>query len=285
MFGYVNIYKDELLVREFNQYKAVYCGLCRTLGKQYGIFSRCILSYDCTFYAVMLIALDGSCPGYEKKICRCNPLKKCTYLKEGSQALPKAAALSVSTVYYKLIDNINDVGGIKRFFYKILKSVAKRWYKKAEKRYPYICHIVGDMSRRQFEAESNPDCHLDLAAEPTAFMLAQLLSREGRTERDKLALKNLGYNLGRWIYLMDAADDLCNDKKCGNFNPFLFYDGEENIKDYCNQVLNECLAQAYSSWNLLSVTCYRGIIDNILLKGLAAKQRNVLFSEEEINDN
>lgn len=108
MFGYVTIYKDELLVREFNEYKSVYCGLCRTLGTEYSKLSRFILSYDCTFYALLLLSLNGECPGYEKKMCRCNPLKKCTYIKNGEDALSKASALSVVSVYFKIVDNISD---------------------------------------------------------------------------------------------------------------------------------------------------------------------------------
>ena len=106
LFGYVTVYKDELLVREFNEYKAVYCGLCKSLGKEYGVLSRAILSYDCTFYALFLLALKGNCPGYEQKMCRCNPLKKCTYIKEGADSLSKAGALSVCSVYFKIIDKI-----------------------------------------------------------------------------------------------------------------------------------------------------------------------------------
>lgn len=281
LFGYVNIYKDELLVREFNEYKAIYCSLCKKLGKEYGVISRFILSYDCTFYAVMLFALKDACPGYEKKICRFNPLKKCTYVKNGEEVLSKAAALSVSSVYYKVIDNINDSKGFKRLLYRLVKPIAKRWNKKAESKFPHISNAVKFMYESQVKAENNPESHIDMAAEPTAIMLSTLLSCEGRDETEKRILHTLGYNLGKWIYLIDAVDDYKQDMENGNYNPFKGYNGEENIKEYCNQVLNQCLAQAYNSWNLLNVNLYKGIIDNIILKGLAAKQKKVLFTEEK----
>lgn len=93
----------------------------------------------------------------------------------------------------------------------------------------------------------------------------------------------MGYNLGRWIYLMDAADDLEEDREKNNYNPFLLmnYNGEQNFKNYISQILNQSLAQAYNAFELLDITLYKGIIDNILLKGLAQKQRAVLFSEEK----
>lgn len=282
LFGYVTIFKDELLVREFNEYKAVYCGLCKSLGKEYGVLSRAILSYDCTFYALFLLALKGDCPGYEKKMCRCNPLKKCTYVKEGKDTLSKASALSVSSVYFKIVDNISDSKGIKKLLFRLIKPIVKRWSKKAKEKYPYIYKAVEDMSLAQSNAESNPDCHLDMSAEPTANMLKTILSAEGRNNSEKLVLGNLGYHLGRWIYLMDAVDDYEDDLKNGNFNPFKSYKGD-NIKDYFNQVLNQSLAETYNSWNLVDVTLYGGIIDNILLKGLGEKQKAVLFSEEKRN--
>ncbi len=283
MFGYVTVQKDELLVKEFNQYKSVYCGLCRKLGREYGILSRFILSYDCTFYAVLLLALRGECPGYEKKICRCNPLKKCTYIKNGEEALSKASALSVVSVYFKIIDNIADTKGVKRIIYKALKPIFKRWSKKAKNKYEYIYQAVREMSESQFRCEENPNCHLDMAAEPTAKMLSTVLSKEGRNSSERLVLSNLGYHLGRWIYLIDAADDFDDDLKKGSFNPFLVYKEKENLREYFSQVLNNDLAQTYNSWNLLSTSLYSGIIDNILLKGLAAKQNSVLFKEEKRN--
>lgn len=281
MFGYVTVHKDELLVKEFNQYKAVYCGLCKRLGKEYGILSRFILSYDCTFYALLLLSLNGECPGYEKKMCRCNPLKKCTYIKNGEEALSKASALSVISVYFKLVDNISDSKGIKKLVFKMLKPFAKRWSNKAKKKYSYIFDAVKTMSDGQFEVENNPDFHLDMCADPTAKMLSTVLSYEGRDENEKLVLSNLGYHLGRWIYLMDAVDDFEDDKKKGNFNPFSAYKDKENLNEYFNQVLNFDLAQAYNSWELLSTELYWGIIENILLKGLAWKQKSVVFKEEK----
>lgn len=282
LFGYVTVYKDELLVREFNEYKAVYCGLCKSLGKEYGVLSRAILSYDCTFYALFLLALKGSCPGYERKMCRCNPIKKCTYIKEGADSLSKAGALSVCSVYFKIIDNIKDSKGIKKLVYRLVKPIVKRWSKKAKDKFPQIYRAVEEMSLSQTKAESDPDCHLDMAAEPTANMLKTVLSEGGRNDSERLVLGNLGYHLGRWIYLMDAADDYEDDVKSGNFNPFKNYKGD-NIKNYCVQVLNQSLAQTYNSWNLVDVTLYGGIIDNILLKGLGEKQKAVLFSEEKRN--
>ena len=40
MFGYLQVRKSELLVREWEAYKAVYCGLCKQMGKDYPFLTR-----------------------------------------------------------------------------------------------------------------------------------------------------------------------------------------------------------------------------------------------------
>ena len=112
MFGYIKIAKPELKIKEYETYKAVYCTLCRTLGKEYGIWTRFTLSYDFTFLALLNMALSDGCDEAERKHCVCNPLKKCNYCKNDEKIkMPAAAAMIM--VYYKLLDNIADEKGIK----------------------------------------------------------------------------------------------------------------------------------------------------------------------------
>ena len=96
MFGYIRIQKSELRLREYEAYKGVYCGLCRQLGRDYSIFSRFLLSYDCTFYGMFIMSLGRSCSGFERKRCRFNPMKKCTFCKCESDSLSKASPTSSS---------------------------------------------------------------------------------------------------------------------------------------------------------------------------------------------
>ena len=109
MFGYVKAYKPELRIKEFEFYKAVYCSLCRDLGKKYGIVSRFSLSYDFTFLALLQMSLVGGCAPTERKRCVCNPLKKCNYLCSGGLPEMPIAAAEIM-LYSKLNDNIADEG-------------------------------------------------------------------------------------------------------------------------------------------------------------------------------
>ena len=110
MFGYLQIDKAELKVREYEAYKAVYCGLCKQLGKDYSFLTRLALSYDCTFYTMMLMSLSSGCSGFSDGRCRFNPLKKCRFADCKNDCYSKAAALSVISVYYKLMDELMDSG-------------------------------------------------------------------------------------------------------------------------------------------------------------------------------
>ena len=83
--------------------------------------TRLILSYDCTFYAMLLMSLSRSCSGFYKGRCKCNPLKKCGFARSGDDAYSKAAALSVISAYYKLEDDLTDGGSFKRIAVRIIK--------------------------------------------------------------------------------------------------------------------------------------------------------------------
>lgn len=280
MFGYIKIHKEELLVREYEAYKSVYCGLCKRMGKEYSFLSKFILSYDSTFYAMFLMSQNYKCTGFERKRCTCNPLKKCTFCKGGEEALSKAAALSVILAYYKLVDDIQDSGFFKRTAVKIIKPIFSHWRKKAAKRYPQIDIFAKEMLYSQFEAEKDADCCLDMAAEPTARMLSNLFTIETEDKSLKKVYEQLGYQLGRWIYLIDAADDLQDDIKKQNFNPFLLLDEQERNKENYRIILSRCLAQAYDAYNLIDIIDFKGILDNIILKGLPLTQERVLKGEK-----
>ena len=67
MFGYIRVDKSELKIKDYEMYKAVYCTLCRKLGRKYGILSRLTLSYDFTFLALLNMSLKNSCDMIERK--------------------------------------------------------------------------------------------------------------------------------------------------------------------------------------------------------------------------
>ena len=274
MFGYLQIEKEELLVKEFETYKAIYCGLCKQLGRDYSFLTRFTLSYDCTFYAMILMSVHSSCEGFKKGRCTCNPLKKCNFAYSKNDDYSKAAAFSVITVYYKIIDDIKDSSFIKSLLSRLIKPFFSHQRKKAARRYPWIDELAAEMMERQSEREQEKNSSVDLAADPTAQMLGKILSKEGHSEAESRVLYEFGYNIGRWIYLIDAADDAEKDIKSSGFNPFVLQD---NVADYniISFTLNQCLARAYDAYNLLDIKAFKGILDNMLLRGFPKIQNKV----------
>lgn len=275
MFGYLQIDKAELKVREYEAYKSVYCGLCRQLGNDYSVFARFALSYDCTFYAITLMSLKKSCTGFRDGRCRFNPLKKCKYALCEDDCYSKAAALTVISVYYKLCDDINDSGFFRALAVRMIKPFFSHCRKKAAKRYPELDTIVREMLDSQIELEKKDKPTIDEAAHPTACMLAEIMKAEGRNESEASVLYECGYHLGRWVYLMDAADDYEKDKKRGSFNPFLTIETDD-LRGYMNALLSQSLARAYDAYNLLDIRDFKGILDNMMLFGFPLKQNSVL---------
>lgn len=282
MFGYLQIHKDELKVKEYEAYKSVYCGLCKQLGRDYGFMTRLILSYDCTFYAILLMSLKRSCTGFSDGRCKFNPLKKCKFADCKDNAYSKASALSVISAYYKVVDDIDDSGFFKRIALKIAKPFFGRRQKKAARRFPEIEIIVSEMMKNQKVAENDELVTIDKAANPTAKMISDLAALEGGNDLQKRVLSEFGYQIGRWVYLIDAADDYEKDKKSGNFNPFIKAD--INDKDYINSVLSQSLARAYDAYNLLDIIDFKPIIDNMMLYGFPNKQNAVLNNRQEVKN-
>ncbi len=286
MFGYVKVDRANLLGKEYDTYKSIYCALCRELGKEYSVFARFILSYDCTFYAMLVMSVAENDPSFYSARCRFNPLKKCAYAKTDTKALSLAAALSVSSAYYKLRDNLIDSPWYKRIGYRMIQPFFASWRRKCEKKYPRIVEILRTMLDEQIKAEKDPDCHLDMAADPTAKMLAamcgmipdevKLRTRED-PEKVKRILSAFGYFFGRWIYLIDAADDYEDDIRHGNFNAFALGDKRGDIAGYLIPTLNHCLSEALLSYGLLE----KGIFDSIIMNVLTSSCVNI---QHEIAD-
>lgn len=270
MFGYIRIAKPELKIKDYEMYRAVYCSLCRTLGKKYGLWSRFTLSYDFTFLALLNMSLSDGCDPIEKKHCIFNPLKKCNFCKnEDKLLMPSAAAMIMS--YYKLLDNISDEKGFKRIEYILLKPLFSGARKKAARDYPQIEEIVSEYMSEQELLERDGCRELDKAADPTARALARLLMLCGEDNSAKRVLERMGYCLGRFIYLTDAACDLPRDIKKGSYN-CLKYGAEGDAFEYAKKrtvpQLYFCANEAGKAFELLDVKKYKSILGNIIYLGL-----------------
>lgn len=287
MFGYVKIFKPTIRMGEYEMYKGIYCTLCKRLGKRYGVLSRFTLSYDMTFLALLQMALAEKDADFCPSRCSFNPTKRCLKA-QNTAAIDRAADIGTILTYYKLKDTLADEGLGKKIGAWLAMPFAKRAHKKAKKNVPHIDEAVAAMMTAQAEVEQANTPSIDRAAEPFAQLLQALAGDTATDDTQTRVLERFGYCLGRWVYLMDAVDDLAEDLAKDRYNPYigarhLQKGDDEGVKEaraYSLFSLNACLAECKAAYELLEIRRFDGILRNILEEGMARAQKRVIAGEE-----
>ncbi len=269
-------------ILDYDFYKSVYCSLCKKLGKSYGILSRFTLSYDFTFLSVLNISLSDSCPTFKKGRCAFNPLKKCNYCS-ARDTLDYPAASAMIMLYYKILDNIEDSKGIKKIGYKIIRPLFARAHKKAAADFPQTEKAVAEYISAQTALENRNENQIDAAADPTAKALSVIFADCSNNENQRRVLSRLGYCIGRYIYLLDAAVDFEKDRKSKNYNVLCnnFSDREAALEKVKPQ-LYFCINEAKCAAELLDVKRLKNIIDNVIYLGLEDTFIKELSNEQSV---
>lgn len=272
MFGYVRPCRPELKCKDFDLYKATYCGLCRAMRRRYGLLAPMFLNYDFTFLTLLLWqAEEGAslCRGR----CHANPLIKKTMCQD-DPALDYAADESVILAYWKLRDSAADDGPVGGLPARVLALLLGGAYRKAAK-----CRPQFDTAARAhlsalsaMEREGCPS--IDRTADAFAQILRAAAPETGEAVQAR-ALGELLYHLGRWIYLIDARDDLAQDGEKGHYNPLALRYGPEGDDASLAITLDHSLNLARSAYHLGQFGCRGAIIENILYLGLPLVQRAV----------
>lgn len=279
MFGYIKTYQSELKMGEFEQYRGVYCALCRRLGKRYGLLAQWSLSYDFTFLALMRLALGDECTGFKQARCPYNPFKKRTCCCDTEQ-LDAVADAAVLLTYHKLKDTVADSSFLKGLGARLLLPLAARDRRRCAALHPDWDAAVAQQLANQAALERGGCSSADAAAEPTAKVLELFFAAITDDEKQRRVLARFGYCLGRWVYLMDAADDLADDRKHGNYNPFLSEETDAAARKRAAGSLNASLAECKAAYELLNVRRFDGILRNILEQGMSGVQQHVLQGEK-----
>ncbi len=287
MFGYVRLHKPTIRMGEYEQYRGVYCTLCKRLGKRYGLFARMSLSYDLTFLALLQMALEETEPAFCPGRCSFNPAKRC--LKCGhTTPIDRAADLSALLTYHKLRDTLADENFLKKLGTALLLPFASIDRQRAAKRWPEADRRIAHMMDSQRELETAQTASIDRAAEPFALLLQWMASDIAADERQRAVLSRFGYCLGRWVYLMDAVDDMAEDLQKGSYNPYILRHSIKNddedtlraVKADAIGSLNACLAECIAAYNLLEIRRFDGILRNLLEEGMPAAQRRVTMRKD-----
>ena len=274
MFGYVRPYVPELRVRDNEYFRAIYCGLCRSLGKCTGTLSRMTLNYDFVFAALFRLSATGKATEISPRRCIAHPIKKRPMAKP-CEELDFCARIAILLSFHKVADDISDERGAKRFRAKFLKALMKGMRKRARKELLEADKIISDGLAIMSEMEKSNIPSVDVFADEFGKLMGALLSigLDGAAFR---IIKKVGFHLGRWLYIIDAADDYSDDIENGRFNPLaLMYEEkplDEPQKENVFNALSAELMEIYSAFELLDRADGQdeifNIIDNILRLGM-----------------
>ena len=284
MFGYVNVLKDDLKVRDYMMFRSYYCGLCKALGRHCSQSSRLGLSYDMTFLAVLLSSLSDSPAEIKKSPCIMHPFTSKPYVCD-DVSVEYAANASALLYYSKMKDDWKDDKSLKALFGLI---IYRKSYKRAAKRYPELAKSIKKHLNELSKLEAQNVTDIDLTADCFAKITQELFSPDFIGENKRPA-GWLGYNIGRWIYVVDAFSDLEKDIKKNNYNPFI--PGEEisdfdkykaSLAESLSVSLTFTLENAVSGFNLLRIYKNEEILKNILYLSLKSKQDKILNYNKDV---
>lgn len=274
MFGYVTVNIDELKIKDHRKYKSYYCGVCHSLKKRYGFFARMTLSYDMTFLAVFLSSLyeEHTEPFMER--CIPHPFNKHETIV--NEYTDYAAAMNVMLSYYKMKDDWEDERSIKS---RILAVLLKKAYKKASSDYPKQAKAVETYIKEQHECEQEKDTSVDAAANPTGRMLGVLFAM--RNDEWQQDTERMGFFLGKFIYIMDAFDDVDKDIKKGSFNPLVIFRNDSDFKERCEQMLVMVAAETAKAFERMPILDNADILRNIIYSGMWSRFNEIINTTDK----
>jgi hypothetical protein len=277
MFGYVRPLKPELLVREFSRYKSIYCGICKQIGHDFGQLPRITLGYDLTMLAVLLLSLSAKQPPDELAGCIINPLAR-RPIARGGPVIELCAALTVLLAWHKADDDVRDE---KSWRGRTIRAILRRSRRRAARRYPEYDHIMSEEMENLRRIEmGEPD---PAAAAVFGQLLERLFTQAAVlvTERRDLqqAIGLFGRSLGRWIFLLDAIDDLTDDCDNGSWNPYSRMEITA-ARETAAATLAELELEMDRTAALFPYQRDGGLLANIVVQGLPATRQQVMQGEK-----
>ena len=326
MLGYVKIDKGELKVREYEVYTGYYCGVCKSIGRRYGQLPRMVLSYDAAFLAILLASLSDESDTPVQEHCIAHPvIKKKTVIR--NRAIDYAGDVMLILAWYKLADDAADEG---KAYAKPVMLMMKRIFRRLNNLYPELCSSVKCHLSALSALEREKCASIDMAAEAFSKIMEDIFTEglqavygseppqqtspgadrsdygisgasgmqngpcgfasPGSDTRELLA--RAGYHLGKWVYMIDAVDDIEENIESGAYNPLLFrfkFDAaNETADEFRARIepdlrfnLYHYLAMLSRCTDSLDIRKNAGIIENVIYFGLNRKTEEIIMRTDK----
>ena len=326
MLGYVKIDKGELKVRDYEVYTGYYCGVCKSIGRRYGQLPRMVLSYDAAFLAILLASLSDESDTPVQEHCIAHPvIKKKTVIR--NRAIDYAGDVMLILAWYKLADDAADEGKV---YAKPVMLMMKRIFRRLNSLYPELCSSVKCHLSALSALEREKCASIDMAAEAFSQIMEDIFTEglqavygseppqqtspgadrsdpgisgasgmqnrpcgfasPGSDTRELLA--RAGYHLGKWVYMIDAVDDIEENIESGAYNPLLFrfkFDAaNETADEFRARIepdlrfnLYHYLAMLSRCTDSLDIRKNAGIIENVIYFGLNRKTEEIIMRTDK----
>ena len=261
MFGYVVMNKPEIRFKDFDLYRSFYCGLCRELREKYGISGQITLTYDMTFVVVLLSALYE--PPTQKGTTRCVIHPVCKQPVRKNAATEYGADMNVLLTYYKCMDDWADEKKLTRFTYA---KLLKKGYHRAYNKYPEKARRIENLLRELSREEKKQSADIDRMAGIFGRIMSEVLAP--KADEWEESLRNMGFYLGKFIYLLDAYEDVYEDRGKGRYNPFTIKCDDPDFEEEVRTILTMMMAECSREFEKLPILDNVEILRNIIYSGV-----------------
>lgn len=283
MLGYVTVEKPELKLKEFELYSGYYCGVCKSISRRHGQLPRFVLSYDAAFLGLVMAGVNDDKNEISREHCIIHPISEKTIVR--NQGIDYAADVMLILAWFNLLDDARDEGKIHA---KAIMSFMRSKFKELRTAYEELTDKIEIQLAELSVLEKDRCSNIDRVAESFAKIMQAIFTCDGRqrlADTDK-KLADLGYHMGKWIYLMDAWDDVIDDIENGVYNPLRYrhdYRDGEPYEDFRNRIRSNVefnlfmyLDQMGKAADALETNENSSIIDNIVHMGLLRRTEKIL---------
>ena len=276
MFGYINVNKKELSEENQKIYQAYYCGLCQRLRENCGKRGQILLSYDMTFLELLLTGLYE--PEERKKTftCMVHPTKKQNAIE--NEVSDYCAAINLMLAYHNLMDDWKDE---KKHSKVYLANMISKSYLEFANQYPRQAKAIENYMQQMEEYEKRKESNIDLVAGLTGEMLGEVFAwKEDEWYHE---LKTLGCYMGRFIYMMDAYEDIDKDEKKDSYNPLrvLRKENERDFETLTRLMMTSMMSECAKSFERLPILLHADILRNIIYSGVWTKYEYIQLKKNK----
>ncbi len=284
MYGYVIPDKPNMFMKDYTLYRAFYCGLCKSIGKKCSQLMRFTTNYDMTFLNVLYHALFNKDIEISNETCILNPIRKKSVVKDDKLTHDIIDVNNILT-HYKCVDDVLDDKSITK---KIADDfVIKKYYKKSARKFKNIKEIVSKGYSDLRELEKSNCSSIDRVSHPFACILKGI-AKELFLDKYTDEIGEIMYALGKWVYLMDAVDDIDEDFENKKFNLFLvnydYIDRKKFLLDKHDDIefaLMNCYNTISKNFESIKLEKYEGVLTNILWYGILQSTKDILTRSEK----